>query len=58
MGRYLIKRLLGLSLAPEARGLAGYVIDEYAKVLSHEELEAFFGREEVRNPGLPLDGAV
>lgn len=58
MGRYLIKRLLGLSLVPEARGLAGYVIDEYAKVLSHEELEAFFGPEEVRSPGLPLDGTA
>jgi len=27
-------------------------------VLSHKELEAFFGREEVRNPGLPLNGTL
>lgn len=55
MATYLLKRLFGQSLAPQARGLAGYVVDQYATVLSPSELEKFFGVEEVRSPGLPLD---
>lgn len=55
MGAYLLKRLFGKSMARQARGLAGYVVDQYATVLNSSELEAFFGAEEVRNPGLPLN---
>lgn len=55
MGAYLLKRLFGKSLARQARGLAGYVVDQYATVLNSSELDAFFGAEEVRNPGLPLN---
>jgi hypothetical protein len=55
MAAYLLKRLFGQSLAPQARGLAGYVVDQYATVLNPSELESFFGAEEVRSPGLPVD---
>jgi hypothetical protein len=55
MGAYLLKRLFRQSLAPEARGLAGYVIDQYATVLDSSDLEAYFGAEEVRNPMLPVN---
>jgi hypothetical protein len=55
MGTYLLKRLFRQTLAPEARGLAGYVIDQYATVLDSSDLESFFGTEELHNPGLPLD---
>jgi len=40
-----------------ARGLAHFVVDEYAKILSKDELEAFFGREEASSPTLPDDRA-
>ncbi|MDP9177766.1 MAG: hypothetical protein M3O61_08805 [Gemmatimonadota bacterium] len=55
MGTYLLKRLFRRSLAPEARGLAGYVIEQYATILDPTDLRAFFGDEEVRNPALPLN---
>ena len=55
MATYLLKRLFGKSLVPQARGLAGYVVDQYATVLSPAELESFFGADEVRSPNLPVD---
>lgn len=55
LATYLLKRLFRQSLAPQARGLAGYIVDQYATVLSPAELECFFGAEEVRSPGLPVD---
>jgi hypothetical protein len=44
-GRWLRKR---------ADDVAKFVIDEYAKVLTKKELEAYFGRAEVQNPSLPI----
>ena len=55
MLRHLLRRLWPAGLARGAQGLAGFVVEEYGTVLSEPELEAFFGREEVRNPGLPID---
>ena len=52
---YLFRKTFGSSLSKMAKGLAGYVVDEYAKVLDPIELEQFFGKEEVKNPGLPVD---
>ena len=53
--RYFLKRFFTKSLARSAQGLAGYLVDEYAKVLSKSELESFFGAEEARHPALPID---
>ncbi len=52
---YLFRKIFGLSLAKEAKGLAGYVIEEYAKELNSEELEQFFGKEETKDPSLPIN---
>ncbi|HEX5336900.1 MAG TPA: hypothetical protein VFW53_00505 [Gallionella sp.] len=42
-------------LYQKANRVARYVIDEYAKVLSREELQAYFGTEECENPSLPIE---
>jgi hypothetical protein len=42
--------------AGQAKRLASFVIQEYAKVLDADELARYFGEEEVANPGLPMDG--
>lgn len=58
-GRLILKHLLGKlfsrGLVQDAQDLSRYLVKEYEKVLSQKELECFFGREEVRNPGLPVD---
>jgi hypothetical protein len=53
--KHLLRRFFPRRLARGAQGLAGYLVDEYAKVLSKSELESFFGAEEARRPALPID---
>lgn len=53
--KYMLRKLFASSLARDAQGLAGYLVHEYAKVLSNKELESFFGVEEARHPALPID---
>ena len=53
--RHLVRRVLPGSLARGAQGLAGFLVDEYAKVLNRKELESFFGEAEARAPALPVD---
>lgn len=53
--KVLFKRLFAKSIAREAQGLAGCMVDEYAKVLSKAELERFFGLKEGQSPALPID---
>lgn len=55
MFNYLFRRFFSKVFVRSAQNLAGYVVDEYAKVLSREELENYFGKDEVRNPALPID---
>ncbi len=55
MFKYFLRRFLAKSFARDAQGLAGFLVDEYSKVLSEAELESFFGKEEARNPSLPMD---
>jgi hypothetical protein len=55
MFTYLLRRFFAKNLIREAKGLAGYVIEAYAKVLNQAELEQFFGEEEVRHPALPVE---
>lgn len=54
--KYLVRKLIGGSINREAQGLAGFLVDEYAKVLNQAELECYLGEEEVGRPGLPIDG--
>ena len=53
--KYLLRRFFPSSLARGAQGLAGFLVDEYAKVLTLPELESFFGPEQARHPTLPTD---
>ncbi len=53
--KYMLRKFFASSLARDAQGLAGYLVHEYAKVLSQKELESFFGAEEARHPSLPID---
>jgi hypothetical protein len=53
--KYLLRRFFAKSLIKDAQGLAGYLVEAYGSVLSRTELERFFGKEEVRNPALPID---
>lgn len=51
--KYLLRRFLAKALARDAEGLARDVVAAYATVLSPAEIEAYFGPEESRRPGLP-----
>lgn len=42
-------------LYSRANKLAGYLVDEYAKVLTKDELHAYFNLEENERPTLPID---
>ena len=53
--KYPLRRLFAKSLALDAQGLAGYLVDEYAKVLTKIELERFFNLQEGQRPALPID---
>lgn len=50
-----VGRVLPRLLAIAARRVASKVIDEYRTVLAPEELELFFGENEIASPGLPID---
>ncbi|HSM88451.1 MAG TPA: hypothetical protein VLT56_00355 [Desulfobacterales bacterium] len=53
--KYPFRRLFAKSLARGAQGLAGYLVDEYAGVLTQAEIKSFFGLEEGQRPALPID---
>lgn len=53
--KYLFRHIFKKALVRSAQNLAGYLVDEYAKVLSPDELEMFFGKNELENPNLPID---
>jgi hypothetical protein len=55
MFKYFLRKIFAKTLARDAQDLAGFLVDEYSKVLSKTELECFFGKEEARNPSLPID---
>ena len=52
---YPFRWLFAKRLARGAQGLADYLVDEYAKVLTQTELRTFFGLEEGQQPALPID---
>ena len=53
--KFLIKRLFGKHIVKEAQGLAGSMVEEYAKVLNPDEIESFFGLKKGEQPALPVD---
>ena len=53
--KYLLRNLFATNLARDAQGLAGYMVDEYAKVLTKPELKSFFALQEGERPTLPID---
>jgi hypothetical protein len=53
--KYPFRRFFAKSLARSAQGLAGYLVDEYAEVLTLTELQSFFSLEEGQRPALPID---
>jgi len=53
--KYLLRRFFAKSLAKDAQGLAGYMVEEYGKVLTKAELASFFGLQEGQPPTLPID---
>ena len=52
---YLLKKVFGKPMNEAAKGLSGFVIQQYASVLSAQELDCFFGTEQVKQPSLPLN---
>jgi hypothetical protein len=53
--KYPFRRFFAKSLARDAQGLAGFLVDEYAKVLTQSELKRFFDLQEGQRPALPID---
>ena len=53
--KYLLRQLAAMFFARHAQSLAGYAAEEYAKVLSPEELKRFLDLKENESPALPLD---
>jgi hypothetical protein len=53
--KHLLHRVVTQLLARDAQSLVGYVAEEYAKVLSPEELRRFLDVKEGEAPSLPID---
>jgi hypothetical protein len=53
--KYLLRRFVSKLFARDAQALAGYATEEYAKVLSPEELKRFLDLRDGQPPALPID---
>jgi hypothetical protein len=53
--KYFVRKVFRKALVKDAQALAGYVVDEYAKVLTEAELRSFFGLRKGERPALPVD---
>lgn len=53
--KYLLRRFVARILARHAQELAGYAAEEFAKVLSPQELRSFLDLRENELPALPVD---
>jgi hypothetical protein len=53
--KFLVKKLFAKNINREAQGLAAYMVDEYSKVLTKDEVQSFFGLKEGERPTLPID---
>ena len=52
---YPFRKFFAKNLDRGAQGLAGYLVDEYAEVLTKAEIKSFFSLEEGQRPALPID---
>jgi hypothetical protein len=53
--KYLLRSVVSRLFTRHAQELAGYAAEEYAKVLSREELRRFLDLHEGERPALPVD---
>ena len=53
--KYLLRRFVRRLLSRDAQALAGYATEEYATVLSPEELKRFLDLRDGQPPALPVD---
>jgi hypothetical protein len=53
--KFLVKKLFARNINREAQGLAAYMVDEYAKVLTKDEVRSYFDLKEGERPTLPID---
>ena len=54
--KYFLRKMITRWFVRDVRKLTGFLVDEYAKVLSKDELERFFDLQEGQKPSLPIDG--
>ena len=53
--KYLFRKLLHKNLYRDIQGIAGFMVDEYARVLSENEVRDFFNLQEGQVPTLPVN---
>lgn len=53
--KYLLRRLFAKQIVRDVQGLAGFLVDEYAKVLTPAEFQQYFGLLPGERPVLPID---
>ena len=53
--KYVLRKLLHRNLYRDIQGIAGFMVDEYAKVLSESEVREFFNLHEGQVPTLPVN---
>ncbi len=53
--KYLLRRIFSGWLIRDVQNLTDFMIDEYAKVLTSEELENYFNFRDGQRPSLPID---
>lgn len=53
--KYLLRRFFAPRIARDAQGLANFLVDEFAKVLTPEELKRYFDLRPGEQPTLPID---
>lgn len=52
---YFLRKIFTRWFVRDVRKLTGFLVDEYAKVLTKDELESFFDLQEGERPSLPID---
>jgi hypothetical protein len=53
--KYILRKVFGRWFIKDVRRLTGFMVDEYAKTLTADELERFFDFKEGRRSSLPID---
>lgn len=53
--KYFLRKIFLRWFISDVHKLTGFLVDEYAKVLTKDELESFFDFKEEQRPSLPID---